>query len=33
MTEGYFKDIYLEDGKAHWISNIKGVLCYCYVLA
>ena len=24
MTEGYFKDIYLEDGKARWISNIKG---------
>ena len=24
LTEGYFKDTYLEDGKARWISNIKG---------
>ena len=24
LTEGYFKDTYLEDGKARFISNIKG---------
>ena len=24
MTQGYFRDTYLEDGDARWISNIKG---------